>query len=117
MLSNRDSNNKTQKVELAVSPNSNLLQELLQGHLSLSYHDDVPDDGLVPLKVHIPDLAQGQLRQDPVHPQPAHQQLPVTLLQGFRLELCHQHVHLEIAITFNFVMIIIILTMQLLQNW
>ena len=49
-----------------------LFQELLQSHLSLGNQDDVLDNTLMTLKVNVPHLTQGQLRQHPVDIESTH---------------------------------------------
>ncbi len=76
---------------------THLLEELLEGHLSLRHQQHVLHHHLILLQVHVPDLTQTQLRQNPVHMQTLHQLLPVPVLQRLRLQLDHQHVHLRIS--------------------
>lgn len=59
-----------------------LFEELLQSHFSLGYQENVLHHHLILLQIHIPDLSQGQLREDPVHMQTLHQLLPVAVLQS-----------------------------------
>lgn len=73
-----------------------LFEELLESHLSLSHQQHVLHHHLVLLQVHVPDLTQTQLGQNPVDMQTLHELLPVTVLQRLGLQLNHQHVHLKI---------------------
>ena len=75
-----------------------LLEELLEGHLSLGDEDDVADERLVALDVDVPHLAQRQIREDPVDAQQLHQLLPVALLQRVRLQLRHQDVDFAVRL-------------------
>ena len=71
-----------------------LLEELLQGTLSLGNQQDIANSRLVLLQVNVPEVAERQLRQYPLDAQAPHQLLPVALLHCVRLEFRHQHVHL-----------------------
>ena len=77
------------------TPYTHHLEELLQCHFSLCNQNHVLDNHLVPDEVHSPDLPEGQVMQLPADTQVLHQLLPVALLQGLGLQLCHKHVHLE----------------------
>jgi len=75
-----------------------LLEELFQGHLSLSHQDDILHCTLMPLQVDIPHLTKSQLREHPGHSQLLAKRLPVAILQSVTLELHNQHVHLLVAL-------------------
>ncbi|KAH9392991.1 hypothetical protein TYRP_006090 [Tyrophagus putrescentiae] len=76
---------------------AHLLEELLQGHLALRHLDDVLDDQLVALQVNVPDLAEGELGEDPAHLELLGQRSPVALLQRVRLQLDDEDVRLGLA--------------------
>lgn len=77
----------------SVSRCTDLLQELLERHLSLSDEQHVLDDDLVLLEVNVPELAKGEVGQDPADVQALHQLFPVPLFHRLRLQLDHQHVY------------------------
>ena len=86
------------QLHLILDDITDLFQELLKGHFTLSDGDDVTDDRLVLLQVDVPNLAEVQIRQDPVDPELPAEGLPVALLQSVRLELHHQTVDLGVAL-------------------
>lgn len=72
---------------------TDLYQELLECHLALGYKQNVLDDGLILLQVKIPELAKGEVAQDPADGQAFHQLHPVALLHRLRLQRNDQRVH------------------------
>lgn len=72
-----------------------LFEELLQCHFTLGYQENIFYHHFILLQVHIPDLSQCQLWQNPVDMETLHELLPVAVLQSLGFQLNHQHVNLK----------------------
>lgn len=74
-----------------------LLQEFFQSQLTLSSENDFLENSLILLQVSIPNVTQSELCSGPVGIEALFEKLPMSLSEGFRVQISNNCISLQVA--------------------